>query len=271
LRIIDKTETLEDPGGFQRNLNLTYATRDGIVCHCGEVDENALVPRDECIDLNLITKANEYSPYTWEGCVVKIADKISYLGRDIEDALVLKILDKHQLRELSEINSKSNRNKSIKDINNTIVMHNFIIDLCENSSPEHEIRISDSSLKLMNCLKKFNYENIYLHKRLDVYKNYASLVIESIFNVLESFFDSENTFQVIDKHKSIYPLLISSFSGWLLRFNQPNERNKESNVYKNEVLYDIFKHEEYILSVVDYISGMTDSFAVKIFHELTSF
>ena len=44
--------------GYKENLNLTYAVRDGIVCHCGEVNENYLKPRDEYIDLELIEKGN---------------------------------------------------------------------------------------------------------------------------------------------------------------------------------------------------------------------
>lgn len=271
LRIIDKTETLEDPWGFQRNLNLTYATRDGIICHCGEVDENAIFPREDCIDLESITKANEFRPYTWEGCVVKIADKISYLGRDIEDALVLNILDRSQLNELNDIIQQTGRTNTIEEINNTILIHDFIIDLCKNSSPESGIMISESSLKVMNLLKEFNYENIYRHKRLDVYKNYAKLIIESIFNTLDGLFDGKNTVNSIEKHKDTYPTLVKTFSEWLLKFGEPNEREADTNRYKNAVLYDIEKYEDYVLAAIDFISGMTDYFALKIFEELTTF
>jgi dGTPase len=103
LRFADYYETLSDPEGYEQNLCLTYAVRDGIVCHCGEVDENALRPRDQIIDLYEIKKAGEYPPFSWEGCVVKIADKISYLGRDIEDAYTLGILTEAQKNELSKI------------------------------------------------------------------------------------------------------------------------------------------------------------------------
>lgn len=49
LYFIDKLETLPDPEGRQKHLNLTYAVRDGIILHCGEVDENAITPRDNYI------------------------------------------------------------------------------------------------------------------------------------------------------------------------------------------------------------------------------
>ena len=51
------------------------------------MDEEALKPRDEFIDLEIIKSANQFQSYTYEGCIVKISDKIAYLGRDIEDAL----------------------------------------------------------------------------------------------------------------------------------------------------------------------------------------
>ena len=47
LRVVDKLELLEDNTGNYTNLNLTYAVRDGIICHCGEVDENGIIPRKE--------------------------------------------------------------------------------------------------------------------------------------------------------------------------------------------------------------------------------
>ena len=81
LRVVDKLELLQDNKGVLTNLNLTYAVRDGIICHCGEVDENGILPRKENIDLNTIRTPGEVQPFTWEGCVVKISDKIAYLGR----------------------------------------------------------------------------------------------------------------------------------------------------------------------------------------------
>ena len=92
LRVVDDIETLLDPAGRTSNLMLTYAVRDGIICHCGEVHQTVLRPRTEAIALESISKPNQCEPYTWEGCVVKVSDKIAYLGRDIEDAVRLRIL-----------------------------------------------------------------------------------------------------------------------------------------------------------------------------------
>lgn len=94
LRVVDDIETLLDPAGKTQNLMLTYAVRDGIISHCGEVRSTVLRPRGEALELEEIPGPGRYDPYTWEGCVVKVADKIAYLGRDIEDAVRLRILKK---------------------------------------------------------------------------------------------------------------------------------------------------------------------------------
>ena len=146
--MVDKVELLENPSKERCNLDLTYAVRDGIISHCGEIDENMLRPRDEFINLYEYNYPNEYAPYTWEGCVVKISDKISYLGRDIIDAVTLGILDKNN----QEIES------------NTVIINDLIYDLCENSNFEKGLCFSDEMFKKLNALKKFNYENMrFLH------------------------------------------------------------------------------------------------------------
>ena len=149
LRFVDKIETLEGPDGKHHNLGLTYAVRDGIVCHCGEVDENGLSPRDNDIDLYTIQKAGQIPPFTWEGCVVKISDKIAYLGRDIEDAVALGLLNSDQLGKLNGILKEHGIEPGLK-LNNTVLIHSFIIDLCENSTPQGGLMMSQSKTQLMN-------------------------------------------------------------------------------------------------------------------------
>src|SRR4030042_5051200 len=67
-----------------QGLNLCYAVKDGIISHCGEKYEQFIKPDFIIFDLEQIKDRNKY-PCTFEGCVVRISDKISYLGRDIED------------------------------------------------------------------------------------------------------------------------------------------------------------------------------------------
>jgi dGTPase len=269
LRFIDKIETLQDPNGKERNLNLTYAVRDGIISHCGEVDEIALTPRTEAIDLEDINEPNQYAPYTWEGCIVKIADKISYLGRDIEDALTLRILTTDQIKELRNI--AYSVKVRLKQINNTALMHTFIIDLCKASNPCDGIRFSNQYLEFIEKLKEFNYNYIYIHPRLEPYKDFAGLIINSICKILFDMYCGNDTFNIINRSTKVYPTLMRTFREWLDKYSNTNKRHKIGNRFENKVLYKIESEKDYKQSIVDFIAGMTDSFATAAFHELISF
>ena len=267
LRFVDKCETLEDPCGNLQNLNLTYAVRDGIVCHCGEVDENNIFPRKQLIDLDEIQEPNKFISATWEGCVVKIADKIAYLGRDIEDALSLKILSLTQVKGLIR-SVRPYTDSRISELNTTVLMHDFIIDLCKNSAPHIGISLSPKSLGLMNAVKKFNNENIYNHWRIKNYRDYAELIINSIYNMLKRFYCKDKTLEEIKRYNAIYPVLSEVFYEWQLKYARSNQRPSR---FKNTILYDLTSEDHYRHSIIDFISGMTDVFAIKVFEEIISF
>lgn len=267
LRFVDECETLEDPKGNHWNLNLTYGVRDGIISHCGEVDENGIIPRSQAIDLKAIQRPNEFQPYTWEGCVVKISDKIAYLGRDIEDAVSLKILSRSDIRNLIKAVRPFTKSP-IKELNTTVIMHDFIIDLCENSTIKSGICLSQKNLDLMNALKKFNYESIYNHWKIENYKKFAELVISSIYEMLRKFYKKESTCNEIKKYTEVYPILCGVFLEWLKKYSYSDKREI---FYKNKVLYDLNREKDYVKAIVDFIAGMTDSFAIKLFNEIIMF
>jgi len=270
LRFVDKYETLQNSEGYEHNLNLTYAVRDGIISHCGEVEDNYLVPRKEAIDLNNIIKANQYAPYTWEGCIVKLADNIAYIGRDIEDALRLKILDETHLDELDNI-IHNFYNVDIKKTNNTALINTFVSDLCEHSSPENGMGFSSHHLAFMKEIKKFNYRNIYYNERLTIFQNYTKLILTSIFDILMKFYDGINTIEYINNNfLEIYPELSKTFIEKLKRYSDLGGKGKRRENLKNIVLYDLDNKEHFIKAIIDYISSMTDNFAIKIFDELTT-
>ena len=273
LRFVDKIELLEDNYKKSRNLNLTYAVRDGIISHCGEVDENGLKPRQELFDLNEFTKAGEYQPATWEGCVVKLSDKIAYIGRDIEDAINLGFLDEKTKNDLLKMARANDENV----LNTTVIMHNLIIDVCENSSPEKGICLSPKFLDQINMIKDFNYTHIYGHERLIPFKEYSELVINQIFTVLKSTYDGKNSWSEIEKNKNYYPLLMDSFEKWLACYCCkdiiPEGELKDISLNcENEKIYGVLGDEKtYIRAILDYISGMTDRFAIKVFNELLTY
>ena len=262
LEIVDKIELLEDNLKNKQNLNLTYAVRDGIISHCGEIDQNNLKPREESIDLNEYKYPNQFNPYTWEGCVVKIADKISYIGRDIEDAISLGILDEH----LNELHKMLGLDIN-EPINNTVLINNFIYDLCENSSIEKGLCFSKKTFELINELKKFNYKHIY---KADIIKpsiEYFKIIINEIYNILKNLYDGNRTYINIQNFKKFYPNLMSSFEEWLQ--NYWNLERKE--IFKNDVIINMSNEKVYYKAIIYYISGMTDNFAIDIYNEIIRF
>ena len=256
MEMVDKIILLEDDKQNLQNLNLTYGVKDGIISHCGEIDENGLKPRDEYIDLYDYNYPNQFKPYTWEGCVVKISDKIAYLGRDIQDAITLGILDKH-LDDLYEI---LNIDKN-KKINNTIIINYLIYDLCENSNEINGLRFSDKAFEFMNKLKEFNYKYIYLDERLKPSTEYFKLVINTIFDTLIKYYDDK-------KHiKRLYPEIMNDFENWLKLFW--NIERTENCKYK--CVFNMDNRNDFCQAVIYYISGMTDNYAVDTYNKIIRF
>lgn len=265
LEFVDYIELLEDVNRNKQNLNLTYAVRDGIISHCGEIDENAIKPREEFIDLKDYKYPNQFAPYTWEACVVKIADKIAYLGRDIEDAITLGILDEH----LDELYDLLNFDSEKSKLNNTIIINYLVSDLCKNSSPEKGLCFSDEAFNLMNKIKEFNYKNIYLCDKLKPSTRFFELVISEIYNTLKSCFDGTSALNSVKSLRQFYPKLYTSFSGYLLNYYDYSDR-VESN-FKNKVIFEDSNKTDFYKAILYYISGMTDNYAIEIYNEIIGF
>lgn len=261
LNIVDNIELLDDYDGNKQNLNLTYAVRDGIISHCGEIDENSLKPREEVIDLKNYTKPNEYAPFTWEGCIVKMSDKISYLGRDIDDAIEEKLLTNDMLDELANITGISSRTS------NSAIINRLVTDICENSSPEDGIRLSKTAVEMMHKIKAFNYKYIYGAKRMMPSNKYFELVINQIFDILIDTYDEENTPNKILEMSKYYPNLSNNFYNWIVKYWNIGNRTG----LNNKIIFDINKKEDYIQAIIYYISGMTDKFAIDMYNEIIHF
>ena len=283
----DYIETLPDPNGIQQPLNLTYGVRDGLICHCGEIDQQGIKPREEAIDLYSIKRPGLTQPFTWEGCIVKIADKIAYLGRDIEDARAYHILDMSSYRQLREIvgstlgfEKKGARAlRSGKAVNTTVLINDLIIDLCEQSTPDKGLSFSDEYFRFILELKKFNFANIYNHWRLGEFAIYAENIINTLFRTLQKtqvYAKNGRVPQVL----KIYPKLCATFEDWLIRYTNyhPYSLEKRDFVDKKKVLkynipqvFDVTDNESFTKCIIEYISGMTDQFSIQVYEEIITF
>lgn len=230
LRVVDK---LSNNG---KGLNLTFAVRDGILCHCGEVFEQYLEPDFEVIDLSKKLNTNRI-PATWEGCAVRFADKIAYFGRDIEDALTAHIITREDIPD----NISSELGNTNGEIINTLV-----IDLIENSAKQNKIGFSLKCYKLLVAIKEFNYKNIYTSINKSNNEKFCINIVKSLYNHLWENFDKSNL-----KKESL--ILDKSFKRYCMSMEQAY---KQENATEQQI-------------IIDYVSGMTDNYALESYKEIT--
>lgn len=149
-----------------RGVNLSLQVLDGILAHNGELPLQEYIPQygktwpqfeDEyraCLQDRAFS-AN-VRPMTLEGCVMRVTDIIAYLGRDIEDALSLRILTADELPWdiLGEfgVTSESGINRGIID--------RLVLDLVENSYGKDHLLITPGTHQAVQALLKWNYEHI---------------------------------------------------------------------------------------------------------------
>lgn len=142
--------------------NLCLQTLDGILGHDGEVHNDLLRPVWEKsfqqLDQEIIQKKKNPDcplvPMTLEGCVVRMADTLSYVGRDIEDAIRLGLIKRSQIP--SEIVAR------LGDTNGTIVFH-LVTDVIANSFGHDYVAFSSRVSEALCRLKEFNLKHIYMN------------------------------------------------------------------------------------------------------------
>ena len=149
--------------------NLCLQTLDGILCHDGEAHAGRIAPcRDKDFAAHEKERAQQRKqgrpslpPMTMEGCVVRLADSIAYIGRDIEDAIELGLISR------GDIPARCAR--LLGTTNGTIVF-TLVTDLIQHSrqvrrdtaGPEDDhVGFSRETAELLAELKQFNYERIY--------------------------------------------------------------------------------------------------------------
>ncbi len=148
-----------------RGLNLTLQVLDGILCHDGEIHAQALYPQPQkdfhMLDKEIANKAANpalpVTPMTLEGCVVRMADTISYIGRDIEDAIRLGLIQRNELPRESV--------DRLGDTNGTIV-YNLVTNVIQNSLEKPAIALSEEASRALKKLREFNLERIYLNQTI---------------------------------------------------------------------------------------------------------
>lgn len=206
-RILNRLCRQHGLDGFQHNIqsvqfldsfekkgagwNLTLQVLDGILCHDGEAHTARLVPdRDRdfvSFDRLLAAKSKDSMhkllPMTLEGCVVRLSDSIAYIGRDIEDAIELKLIDR------SEIPKQCGKGLGIS--NGTIV-YTLVTDLItgnarlrdahKEDADQDYVGFSEEIAGLLLDLKTFNYERIYTNPAFQPDNKRIHVCYEQLFD-----------------------------------------------------------------------------------------
>jgi dGTPase len=225
-RIVERLSNYGD------GLNLTYAVKDGLICHCGEdFNNNALRPAAAPNDLDNI-KDRSHMPTTYEGCVVRLADKIAYLGRDIEDAVREKIITPADVPAAVK-----------KELggNNGEIINALVLDLINNSKDSGSIGFSKEKFEIINELKSFNYKYIYNHPSIARLKGILHKALSGLFDYYKDLFDK-------------YGL-----SGG---YTRESKNTALAFWHYLEAMKRVYKEDTPAQTIItDYIAGMTDFYA----------
>jgi len=226
LQSVQFLERVERKG---QGWNLCLQTLDGILCHDGELHDQRLTPSKkktfDSLDQEIALKKSDptmpLTPMTLEGCLVRMCDTVSYIGRDIEDAIRLKLIQRSDLpRNCVEV---------LGQTNGTIVF-NLVTDLIRNSHQQANIAFSPDVSAALKQLKKFNLNVIYLNQKIKKYTARIKILFERLF---EQYLNDLNTQR---KSSAIYGQFLENMSEEYIQRHAPAE------------------------IVRDFIAGMTDRY-----------
>ena len=215
-----------------KGWNLCLQTLDGILCHDGEIHNQALKPDRkktfETLGKEMTAKkaspATMLIPMTLEGCVARMADTISYIGRDIEDAIRLDMIKRSDLpKECVDI---------LGDTNGSIVYH-LVTDIINNSFQNSYIAFSPEVSEALKRLKDFNLKRIYMNPKIKTHTAAIKKLFEILFEQYFNDIETENRSSVI-------------FNGFLKDMSDDYINNHS----KEEI-------------VRDFIAGMTDQYFLR--------
>jgi dGTPase len=237
LRVVDSLTNLG------AGLNLTYEVRDGIVTHCGEKFERSISP-DRSRDLKKLSEIDDrtFYPSTLEGCLVRMVDRIAYLGRDLEDGIKAGLVKK------SDVPRDVTRGLGT---DNGQIIGRMVHDVIAHSIDRDSIEMSKETFGLMTMLKEFNYERIYRHPDVEAKAGKATRMLEVLF-------------------AEILRILDESDRGKEKRYVETSVKNAPAL----GVLFDFIKNSNYVVSTpawritTDYVAGMSDVFAQRTYIQL---
>ena len=145
-------------------LNLSLAVFDGMLCHDGGLRSPLLEPHygktwtdhEQELAHKIADPEADLVPGTLEGCLVKICDTVTYVGRDIEDAISLGLIERDSLPE------------TLLGKQNSQILAQFGLGLVKASQGKDHLVIPEDLFNAIHILRRFNFERIYRHPHIKV-------------------------------------------------------------------------------------------------------
>ncbi|MDO5733964.1 MAG: HD domain-containing protein [Eubacteriales bacterium] len=220
--------------GKKRGLNLSFEVRDGVRSHCGEAYEEAiLIPRRDKTEEDLHRPGLKDQPATLEGCCVRLADRIAYVGRDIEDARRAGLIDFSDMPEAL---------KKTLGQTNTEVINTLVSDVVMQSLNSDALRLSPEIAEALSELLQFNMKWIYRSPKILAYEQMALNCLSSLFDIFYQ--EMQDPERLAAREEA--PLL--RFHRYLLEHPEPEASD--------------------LRKLADYLAGMTDHYAYECFEAL---
>ncbi|MFP3869446.1 MAG: deoxyguanosinetriphosphate triphosphohydrolase family protein [Syntrophobacteria bacterium] len=227
VRLLDRVERKG------RGWNLSLQVLDGIMCHDGEIHEQELRARPDKTfdDLDREMEQKTYTPdtvdlvpMTLEGCVVRIADTISYIGRDIEDAIRLNLIRREEIPASCA---------ACLGTTNGAIVYNLVEDVIRQSMDRDAVGLSPEVSDALKELKNFNYTRIYKNPKIKSQVGKIGRLFEILFELYLEDFAREN------RESALFKGFLDGMSRKYLDSHSPAE------------------------VVRDFIDGMTDEYFMK--------
>ena len=234
---VQSVEFLERIERKGQGLNLCLQVLDGILGHDGEVDIPTLAPDpvltfeelDQRLERKKQNPKDPFKPMTTEGCVVRLADTISYIGRDAEDAIRVGLIDRDDLpQECVDVLGNTNGK----------IVYNLVTDLIETSLNNNVVAFSSEKAEALIALKNFNREKIYYNSIIKTEGPKLERLFEIVF---------ERLIEELETGRDAIPALTEFLHG----------------------MADEYRHNRRPAEIVrDFIAGMTDEYFLRMVQDL---
>ncbi|MBR5439247.1 MAG: HD domain-containing protein [Clostridia bacterium] len=225
------------------NYNITLQTLDGIVGHNGEIEcaeYKPKTPYDFSGLYNNIEKAQKdkefaktLSPFTLEGCVVRVADIIAYLGKDRQDGT--------RTKTYSENDFVSSTIGSI----NAEIVNNLTVNIIKNSYGKNYLKFDEDYFLALKQAKSENYKLLYNNEdSKPIFENKIKPAFKALYNkLLKDLVDGDKTSPIFKQHINYI----------------------KKSYYKRKDAYESLEPNQI---VVDFIASMTDDYFIEVYNHL---